>query len=224
MRPPRYTGAELLVALVLLIVSAPFVQDLPQGDLVESVLLSVVMVSAVLAVGGRGRALGIALVLLAPALGGKWLDHLYPGFLPPSVFLVASIAFFVFVVVRLPAFVVRGPPVDTAVLCAAISGFMILGLIWAPAYLAVAQAFRRGCASGAGQLQRLLLQLHHALQGRLRRHHAGLEGRPDADDGGSDHWAVLHGGGDLAPGLGLLLDAAGRALPLGTPLHGVQRA
>ena len=41
------------MALGLLFVSAPFIEDLPQGNLIEAVLLTLVMVSAVLAVGGR---------------------------------------------------------------------------------------------------------------------------------------------------------------------------
>ena len=135
----RYSAIKLLVALGLLFVSAPFVQDLPQGDLVESALLTLVMVSAVLAVGGRRKALIIALVLLTPALAGKWINHFRPDLLHPAIFLASAVAFFAFVVSRLLAFVVRAPRVDANVLCAGVAGFLMVALLWVPAYAAVAR-------------------------------------------------------------------------------------
>ncbi len=50
---PRYSTAKLLVALGLLFVFTPFIEDLPRGDLIEAILLTLVMVSSVLAVGAR---------------------------------------------------------------------------------------------------------------------------------------------------------------------------
>jgi len=38
----RYSAIELLVVLLLLIITAPLVQDLPAGDLVEVALLTLV--------------------------------------------------------------------------------------------------------------------------------------------------------------------------------------
>jgi voltage-gated potassium channel len=139
MKPPRYSAVNLLAALVLLFVAAPFVEDLPQGNLIEAVLLTLVMVSAVLAVGGRRTSLIVALVLLTPALAGKWINHLRPDLLHPAIFLLATVTFFAFVIARLLAFVVRARCVDANVLCAGVSGFLMLGLLWMPAYLAVAR-------------------------------------------------------------------------------------
>jgi hypothetical protein len=133
----RYSAIQLLAALALLLVSSPFVEDLQGGDLLESVLLTLVMIFAVLAVGGRHRSLTIALVLVAPALGGKWLNHLRPGLLPPIVFLAANEGFFIFVVAQLLRFIFRSSRVDANVLCAGLAGYLILGLVWVPAYVAV---------------------------------------------------------------------------------------
>jgi hypothetical protein len=135
----RYSAVKLLVALGLLFVSAPFVQDLPQGDLVESVLLTLVMVSAVRVIGSRRKVLILALVLLTPALAGKWINHFRPDLLHPAIFLAAAVAFFAFVIARLLAFIVRAPRVDTNVLCAGVAGFLMLALLWVPAYAAVAR-------------------------------------------------------------------------------------
>ena len=205
----RYSAVKLLVALGLLFVSAPFVQDLPHGDLVEAMLLTLVMVSAVLVVGSRRKVLILALVLLTPALAGKWINHFRPDLLHPAIFLAAAVAFFAFVIARLLAFIVRAPRVDANVLCAGVSGFLMLGLLWVPAYAAVARlnphAFtlpaRPDAPATLGWVQRLLLQRHHPLHRRLRRHRASFQGRPDARDDGSHHRAVLHGGADLAPGV-----------------------
>lgn len=66
MNPTRYSSAKLLVALALLFVTAPFVEYLPHGGLVEAMLMTVVMLSSVLAVGGRRKSLVVALALLTP--------------------------------------------------------------------------------------------------------------------------------------------------------------
>lgn len=140
MNPTRYSAVELLVALGLLFVTAPFVEDLPHGDLAEAILMTVVMMSAVLAVGGRRKSLIVALVLLAPALVGKWINHIHPDLLHPAIFLAAFLVFLGFVVARLLSFIVHAPQVDVKVLCAGVAGFLLLGLAWVPAYLAVARA------------------------------------------------------------------------------------
>jgi hypothetical protein len=139
MKRPRYSAVELLVTLGLLIAAAPFIEDLPQGDLIEAVLVTLVMVFAVVAVGGRRKVLMIAIVLLVVALAGKWTNHLRPDLLHPAVYLTTAVLFFAFVVAQLVAFVVRAPRVDANVLCAGVSGFLMLGLLWMPAYLTVAR-------------------------------------------------------------------------------------
>lgn len=135
----RYSAVKLLVALGLLFVSAPFVQGLPHGDLIESLLLTLVMISAVMTVAGRRRTLIIALVLVTPALTGKWINHFRPDLLPPTVFIFSAILFYGFVVAHLLRFIVRAPRVDANVLCAGVAGFLLLGLLWTPAYLLVAR-------------------------------------------------------------------------------------
>ena len=50
--PFRYSGVALLAALAFLLIITPFVEDLPRGELVEAALMSLVLVSAVLGVGG----------------------------------------------------------------------------------------------------------------------------------------------------------------------------
>ena len=133
----RYSGVELLVALVVLLVTAPLVEDLPSGDVIESALLTVVMVSSVVAIGGRRRSFVIALVLLTPALAGKWANRFSPSVVSHFVYLIPATLFFLFVVGHLIHFIMRAPRVDANVLCTGLSGYLLLGLLWTPLYLTV---------------------------------------------------------------------------------------
>ncbi len=133
------SAVRLLLALALLFVALPFVDDLPRGDLIESVLVTLVMIAAVRTVGGSRRAHLIALALVVPTLAAKWINHLRPDLVHPAVFITGAILFFGFVVVHLLRFIVRAPRVDTNVLCAGLAGFLLLGLLWTPAYLLVAR-------------------------------------------------------------------------------------
>ena len=138
-RPARYSSVYLLCFLTVLFVLVPFLEDLPGGDLIETLALSSVMVCSVLAVGGRRRSLSAAFVLMVPALGGKWAHHLFPGSFSALFYLLASLAFFGFVVTHLVGGVLRASRVDANVLCAGLSGYLLLGLLWIPAYLVVAR-------------------------------------------------------------------------------------
>jgi hypothetical protein len=134
---PRFSTIELLAALVLLFVVTPFIQDLPHGDLIEVVLLTLVLVSALVAVGGCRRTLVAAVVLLTPALAGKWFDHFQPSSVLACVFLGAGLVFISFVVVNLFQFILHAPQVNADVLCAGISTYLMIGLLWAFTYVLV---------------------------------------------------------------------------------------
>src|SRR5205823_4249895 len=135
----RFSMVQLLIALALLIFFAPFVEEIKGGALIVSGLLSLVLLSAVLAVASRGRTLAVAHLLAIPAVAGRWLNHFQPHLLPPAIFLVAGIGLVAFVVGNLLRFVLRAPSVDVEVLCASISAYLMLGLIWTMAYWLVDQ-------------------------------------------------------------------------------------
>ncbi|MEO5917282.1 MAG: ion channel [Luteolibacter sp.] len=135
----NHAAVKLLVALGIFMVTLPFVQEMADGDLIESIVLTVVMFAAVRAVGGRRRTHLIALALLVPPLAGKWINHFHPERISPLVYIVGTIVYFGFVVAHLLRFIVRAPRVDGNVLCAGVSGFLLLGLLWVPAYMLVAR-------------------------------------------------------------------------------------
>lgn len=153
LRLRRFSAIELLLALVLLFVSFPFVETLETGALIKSILLTVVLVSAVMAIAGRGPILIIAALLALPALAGRWI-HLYrPDLLPPEVFLVGAILLVLFVIWNLLWFVLNARSVNTEVLCASISAYLLLGLLWTFGYWLVAElipgAFAFNASAGA---------------------------------------------------------------------------
>src|SRR6266513_4591631 len=130
----RFSAVELLIALALLFFFFPFVEEVKGGDLIVSLLLSLVLLSAVLAVASRGRTLVVALLLALPAIGGRWINHFRPDLIPPAVFLIAGLGLIAFVVVNLLRFVWCAPSVNIEVLCASISAYLMLGLMWTMAY------------------------------------------------------------------------------------------
>jgi voltage-gated potassium channel Kch len=133
----RYSVAHFLVALVLLLVTVPLVDEFVGGELVESILITIVLLSAVVAVGGRRRSLIVGFVLVAPALAAKWLQHIWPQYIPHETTQVAAIVFLGFVTFRLLHFILTAPRVDSEVLCAAIAVYLIFGLTWGFTYILI---------------------------------------------------------------------------------------
>jgi len=146
----RVSAVELLVALVLLFFTAPFVEGFKNGDIVEGMLMTLVLVLSVLAVGGNRRTLIAATLLVMPAVVGKWGNRLRPDLVPAEVFLIAQLVFLVFVVALLLRFILRAPRVNSEVLCAGISGYLILGLLWIVAYMLVARLVPNAFAFNVG--------------------------------------------------------------------------
>jgi hypothetical protein len=134
LKPRRFSAVQLLIALGLFFVCAPFVEEINGGDLIVSVLLSMVLLSAILAVAGTRRTLVVALLLAVPTLAARWANHFRPDLVPAGVFLIGGLLMFIFVVAQLLRFVLRAPSVTAEVLCASISAYLMLGLIWTLAY------------------------------------------------------------------------------------------
>src|SRR6516162_9307085 len=143
----RFSTVQLLIALVLLLVSAPFVEELEGGGLILSVLFSLVLLAAVFAVADRKRTLAIALVLAVPAITARWINYFRPHVIHPTVFLVGALLLLAFVIGHLLHFVLRAPVVTVEVLCASIAAYLMLGLTWTVAYWLVDQLTPGGAFS-----------------------------------------------------------------------------
>jgi hypothetical protein len=135
----RLSVAHFLIALVLWLVCFPFLDQLHYGDLIDASLITLVLLSAVMAVGGRRRPLLAAAVLVTPALVATWLDHFRPDLIAKEVTLVASVLFVGFVIMHLLSFILRAPQVNAEVLCAAVATYLMIAIFWAFAYTVVAR-------------------------------------------------------------------------------------
>ncbi len=160
----RSSGVYFLSALILLIVTGPFIDRLEYGILIESVLITIVLFSALLAIGGRRSTLVLGSVLVLPALAGKWVNYFRPDLAPPEIFLVAAILFTGYVVLHLFGFILRAPRVNVEILCTAIANYLMLGLLWAFGYTLVAgvnpDAFVVAYGTTAGHLMKGINSLY----------------------------------------------------------------
>jgi voltage-gated potassium channel len=121
----RFSAIYLLCALILNMLVSPFVDQFPGGLLVATVLMTLVLLSALLAIGGHLRTIaGVALV--APALLGEWLSYWQADLL--SVMIRGSSVLFIgYVMLEFLRFILRAPRVDSKVLCAGIASRLLLG-------------------------------------------------------------------------------------------------
>lgn len=133
----RFSVGYFLAALVMTLIIFPFMEQLPGGILIEALLLTLVMLSAVMAVSGRRRTLTWAMALAMPALVGKWVNYWRPDLMPPEVFLSAGLLFVAFIFVHLFRFILHAPRVNSEVLYAGVAIYLMLGLLWAFAYTLV---------------------------------------------------------------------------------------
>lgn len=132
----RVSAAGFLAALVLMLVATPFVRGFKEGPLYEAVLFTLVMCTGLIASGSCRR---LALALVSLPLTAIWLNQLWPQKCPALTFILPAMAFLVVVIASLLGFILRAKQVNADVLCAGISIYLILGLLWGLAYTFVAQ-------------------------------------------------------------------------------------
>ena len=89
----RFSTAEFLVALVLLLVAAPFFEKTVNGDSIEHALMTLVLVLGVFAVGRSRRTMVWAVVLVLPAVASRWMHHFWPELAPMEISMVAGLVF-----------------------------------------------------------------------------------------------------------------------------------
>ncbi len=137
----RFSAALFLIALIFLFIAFPFLELFGDktGDSIEALLMTLVLVSGVLAVGGRRRTLVLAVVLVAPALIARWFNLFWGDTVPVEFYLVPALVFIGFVMMQLIFFILRAPRVNSEVLCAGVAGYLLLGIIWMFAYILVAR-------------------------------------------------------------------------------------
>ena len=137
----RFSAAQFLIALIVLFIVFPFLELFGDkvGDNMEGLLMSLVLISGVLAVGRRRRTLVAAVVLVTPALVARWIQLFWDDAVPVEFYLVPALIFIGFVFLQFLYFILRAPRVNSEVLCAGVAVYLLLGIIWMFAYILVAQ-------------------------------------------------------------------------------------
>lgn len=133
----RLSLPQFLLSLGVLLVAAPFLEPLKTGEMIEAVLMTLVLVSGVMAVGRNRRTLLIAAGLAVPAVLGKWLSHLWPEPMVAESYLVMALLFMAFLLSQLMRFILTAPRVNSDVLSAGLAMYLLLGITWALAYALV---------------------------------------------------------------------------------------
>ena len=122
-----------------MLVAAPFVENLRNGKAIDAALMTLVLAAGVLAVGRNHRTLVLATVLASPAVLARWIHRITPDLLPPEIQDIGALIFIGFVEFQLLHFIFRARRVDSEVLCAGISGYLLLGVLWTTAYVLVSR-------------------------------------------------------------------------------------
>ena len=134
----RFSVAGFLVGLVVMLIVSPFAAQIAYGRILESSLLTVVLISAVLAVGRRRQVFYLAILMVTPAILGKWVNHFFPNTLSPVFFLTMILIFIAYIIFQLVQFILLAPRVNSEVMCAGIATYLLLGLLWSFAYMLIA--------------------------------------------------------------------------------------
>ena len=129
--------AQFLAAMILLLVTYPFIIDLPDGDVIENILMVVLLISAAFTVNRRDAIAGFLLVI--PAALCPWLNVFHRGTVPLWIITGTHTVFVAFIIIELLRFVLKATRVNSDVMCAGIAGYLLLGILWTPTYLMVSQ-------------------------------------------------------------------------------------
>src|ERR1035437_4250372 len=114
----RYSVAQFLTALVVVFIGIPFIEPFDKDKHIDAILMTLVLVSGVLAVGGHRRTLILGVILVLPALIGKWINQYLPEQVSVEFFYVTGLVFLIFLIWEFLHFILRAPRVNSEVICA----------------------------------------------------------------------------------------------------------
>jgi hypothetical protein len=141
--------ALFLVVLIIMFVSLPFLESFEGGKIMASILMTAVLLSAVLAIGGRSRSFVWGIILVTPAVVFQWLNHLWPD-INRAYSVAPGIVFVSYIVVHLFGFIFRARKVNSEVICAGVANYLLMGLLWSFAYVLLADISPDAFAFTAG--------------------------------------------------------------------------
>ena len=129
-----YRFRILFGALLLLLITYPYLEEKPAEAGLLSLLTSAVLLIGVYAVSHGRITLWLASVLAIPALLGDWWPAFTDGSPAPHVFLACEAAFFLCVTAVIFHKTFTEPHVSVDTLFGTVCVYLLMGLAWAGAY------------------------------------------------------------------------------------------
>ncbi len=133
--------SHLLIAILIMLIGVPLTMTFEYADQIHGVLFSIVYVTSLLAVGKNISTLTTGSLLLVPALILRWYNEISPGVIPHYIATLFAIVLLVYVAVNILRFIIKAPNVNSEVVYAGISAYLILGILWAFLYLLISESF-----------------------------------------------------------------------------------
>ena len=130
----RHRFTLLLASLVLLLLLSPVLEGDAAGNLLLTVLFTLVLLAAVFAASGRRATLGVALAFALPWVYLSWLHPLWRADTSDVIADLLLVGLALFVLALVLARVVRAAQVGVDTLCGAIAVYLLIGVVWAVCY------------------------------------------------------------------------------------------
>lgn len=125
----------LISLLVLLLVSSFFIDENASASI--DFLLTAVLLAGVYSISHSKKLFIISIVLAAPILVLRWSAHLFINETATLIGLIFAVLFFVFNTGTILRDLVTTPRVTTDTILGAISAYILIGLSWGMAYMAI---------------------------------------------------------------------------------------
>lgn len=133
----QFNGRTVLGVLLVAFIAMPFCERSTTGLMVESLMLTAVLFSGIMAIGGDKRIMITGFALAIPAIFAKWLNSSHPELCPAEVHLSLGILTVGLVVYNFIRFLLRAHRVDSNVLCTGIAAFLLMAVLWSFIYQVV---------------------------------------------------------------------------------------
>lgn len=134
----RFSVLGFLVALVLMFGLSPLFHRVANGQFLATSLVTVFLICGVMAVGHRRQTMLFGLALLVPVMALKWGNHFRPDIVSMPMYIFGNLIFVIFIIYQFMRFILKAPRVDSEVVCAGISVYLLIGLAWSFAYIITA--------------------------------------------------------------------------------------
>jgi hypothetical protein len=135
----RYRFSILFGTFLLFLVSFPLLTHygMPWLHVLLSATTTLVLLSGIFAASDRPRSFWIASIVIFPAIALNWLETLFPEWHLPLAGELLQLAALIYITAVLLAYALRRGRVDGEKIAAAVSAYLLIGLIWRDLYLLV---------------------------------------------------------------------------------------